>query len=129
MVLWSFLTTPNAITGETPFSLVYGLKALLPTEVRLEMERVSYYDELANKQGLWLNLDLLEEKRTDAVGYLVLGARQPSAHKKTGKLKSPWEGPYIIKRVVGPVTYELETLEGRQVPRTWNAYHLSKYYV
>ncbi|GAA0146534.1 hypothetical protein LIER_06463 [Lithospermum erythrorhizon] len=46
-----------------------------------------------------------------------------------GKLESPWEGPYIIQRIMGPVTYELETLEGRQVPRSWNVCHLRKYYV
>ncbi|GAA0152384.1 hypothetical protein LIER_10879 [Lithospermum erythrorhizon] len=63
------------------------------------------------------------------VGDLVLRARQTSPHGKSGKLESPWEGPYIVWRIVGPVKYELETLEGRQVPRSWNASHLRKYYV
>ncbi|GAA0144495.1 hypothetical protein LIER_04927 [Lithospermum erythrorhizon] len=45
------------------------------------------------------------------------------------KLESPWEGSYLVRRVVGPVTYELETLDGRQVPRSLNACHLRKYYV
>ncbi|GAA0144498.1 hypothetical protein LIER_04929 [Lithospermum erythrorhizon] len=36
MVLWFFRITPNPITGETPFSLVYGSEALLPMEVGSE---------------------------------------------------------------------------------------------
>ncbi|GAA0174514.1 hypothetical protein LIER_27892 [Lithospermum erythrorhizon] len=48
-VLWFFQTTPSPITGETPFSLVYGSDALLPVEIHLETTRVSYYDELANE--------------------------------------------------------------------------------
>ncbi|GAA0185807.1 hypothetical protein LIER_33095 [Lithospermum erythrorhizon] len=31
--------------------------------------------------------------------------------------------------ILGPVTYVLETLEGCQVQRLWNAYHLRRYYV
>ncbi|XP_074378016.1 uncharacterized protein LOC141719537 [Apium graveolens] len=32
-VLWSYNTTPRTITGETPFSLVYGCEAMVPVEV------------------------------------------------------------------------------------------------
>jgi hypothetical protein len=32
-VLWTFCTTPSRATGHTPFSLVYGSEAMLPTEV------------------------------------------------------------------------------------------------
>ncbi|GAA0186874.1 hypothetical protein LIER_34162 [Lithospermum erythrorhizon] len=70
-VLWFFLTTPNPIIRETPFSLVYGSDALLPVEIRLETAWVSYYYDLANVQGLRLNLDLLEEKRAAAVEKIV----------------------------------------------------------
>ncbi|GAA0174571.1 hypothetical protein LIER_27938 [Lithospermum erythrorhizon] len=122
--------------------------------IHLETARVSYYDELANEQGLRLNMDMLEEKRAAAVdkivrykgkvaahynkrvwarkfliGDLVLRIRQAFSHGKPGKLESPWEGPYHVRRVVGPVTYELQTMEGRQVPLSWNACHLRKYYV
>ncbi|GAA0175757.1 hypothetical protein LIER_28871 [Lithospermum erythrorhizon] len=39
-------------------------------------------------------------------------AWETSTPGKPGKLESPWEGPYLIKRVVRPVPYELETLHG-----------------
>ncbi|GAA0168951.1 hypothetical protein LIER_23536 [Lithospermum erythrorhizon] len=73
---------------------------------KADKARVTYYDELANELDLRLNLDLLEGKRAAAflVGDLVLQARQVSAHGKSGNLESSWEGPYIIRRLVGPVT-------------------------
>ena len=33
-VLWSLRTTPNRATGGTPFALVYGAEAVLPTELK-----------------------------------------------------------------------------------------------
>ena len=35
VVVWANRTTPNRATGETPFFLVYGAKAVLPTKVTL----------------------------------------------------------------------------------------------
>ena len=32
-MLWSIRTTPTKPTGETPFSLVYGTEAVLPSEI------------------------------------------------------------------------------------------------
>ena len=33
MVLWSLKMTPNQATGQSPFSLVYGAEAVIPTEL------------------------------------------------------------------------------------------------
>ncbi|GAA0173976.1 hypothetical protein LIER_27465 [Lithospermum erythrorhizon] len=38
------------------------------------------------------------------VGDLVLSARQVSAHGKPGKLESPREGPYLVRRIVVQVS-------------------------
>ncbi|GAA0175951.1 hypothetical protein LIER_29033 [Lithospermum erythrorhizon] len=62
-------------------------------------------------------------------GVLTHPGTTASVHGKPGKLESPWDGPYLVRRVVGPVIYELETLDRRQVPRSWNACHLRRYYV
>jgi hypothetical protein len=35
-VLWSLRTTPNRSTGFTPFFLVYGAKAIIPTDVEFD---------------------------------------------------------------------------------------------
>ncbi|GAA0165985.1 hypothetical protein LIER_21250 [Lithospermum erythrorhizon] len=89
--------------------------------------RVSYFDEYKRKVATYYNKRV--RARQFLVGDLVLRARQASAHGKPGKLESFWEGLYTVRRVVGPVTYELEILEGRQVPRSWNGCHLRKYYM
>ena len=33
LVLWSLRTTPNRATGQTPFSLIYGVEAVIPREL------------------------------------------------------------------------------------------------
>ncbi|XP_075507402.1 uncharacterized protein LOC142544229 [Primulina tabacum] len=64
-VLWAYRTTPREETKETPFSLVYGNEAVLPTEIGLESVRVMCYDE-DNDMRRATDLDLLEEKREAA---------------------------------------------------------------
>jgi hypothetical protein len=43
-VLWSYRTTARTPTGETPFSLNYGTKAVIPAEVGSPSFRVAYYN-------------------------------------------------------------------------------------
>jgi transposase InsO family protein len=44
-VLWANRTFSSWATGETPFSLVYGAKAVIPLEITLVSPRVQAYDE------------------------------------------------------------------------------------
>ena len=46
VVLWSLSTTQNQSTGQTPFTLVYGAKAVLPTELIYGSPRVLACDEV-----------------------------------------------------------------------------------
>ena len=62
-VLWSTRTTPNRATGQTPFSLVYGAEAVLPTELTYRSPRVLAYDELEQEQLRQDDAMLLEEDR------------------------------------------------------------------
>ena len=34
-VLWAFRTTPRRSTGETPYSLAFGLEAIIPLETKI----------------------------------------------------------------------------------------------
>jgi transposase InsO family protein len=47
-VLWSLRTTPSQATGFTPFFLVYGSKAMLPTDVEYGFPRLKAYNEKNN---------------------------------------------------------------------------------
>jgi len=45
-----------------------------------------------------------------------------------GKFSSNWEGPFIVKENLRNGAYRLQHLDGREVPRTWNASHLKMYF-
>ncbi|XP_024028934.1 uncharacterized protein LOC112093845 [Morus notabilis] len=65
-VLWAYRTTSRTTTGETSFSMAYGVEAILPVEVSVSTNRVTRYEEDKNAELMGLELDLLEERRTDA---------------------------------------------------------------
>jgi len=44
-VLWSLRTTRSQATGYTPFFMVYGSEAILPTDLDYGAPRVKTYDE------------------------------------------------------------------------------------
>jgi hypothetical protein len=50
-VVWSLRTTPSRATGFTPFFLVHGAEAILPTDLEYGSPRVWGYDEDANQQA------------------------------------------------------------------------------
>ena len=49
VVLWSLRTTPSRATGYTPFFMVYGSKAVLPTDLDYGAPRIRAYDEQGAK--------------------------------------------------------------------------------
>ncbi|KAL5550984.1 hypothetical protein UlMin_001160 [Ulmus minor] len=63
LVLWAYRTSFRAATGETPFSLAYGIEAVILIEISLPTFRVDNFDEENNDVLLALATDLLEEKR------------------------------------------------------------------
>ena len=44
-LMWAYQTTPLATTEESPFSLIYGFEAVVPTEMGLPTYRVANYDD------------------------------------------------------------------------------------
>ena len=55
-------TTRKSTTQETPFTLAFGAKAVVPIEVGLKSPRVEFANAEHNEEILRLNLDLLDEK-------------------------------------------------------------------
>ncbi|XP_072080871.1 uncharacterized protein [Arachis hypogaea] len=119
-ILWSYNTSIQSATGETPFKLVYGAEALIPVEVSVPTLRADLYDQSNNLQARIAELDLVEEERDISAikqrarkqfierrhnkrvvhrsftkGDLVLRraeeAQKPPAHDK---LAPNWEGPF-----------------------------------
>ena len=60
-VLWSLRTTPNRSTGYTPFFLVYGAEAVIPTDIEHDSPRVTWYTETDAKEARENDVDLLKE--------------------------------------------------------------------
>ena len=52
--------------GEIPFKLAYESEAVIPTEVHMANHRVTMYQDKDNEEQLHLNLNLIDEVRTDA---------------------------------------------------------------
>jgi transposase InsO family protein len=66
-VVWSLRTTPSRATGFTPFFLVHGAEAVLPTDLEYGSPRVQGYDEDANQGAREDSLDQLDEAHTVAL--------------------------------------------------------------
>ncbi|KAD7117185.1 hypothetical protein E3N88_04453 [Mikania micrantha] len=77
-------TMPKTSTGETPFSLTYGIEALIPAEVGIPTRRVSQVKEVDNDAELRLNLDLLEERR------MVAAIREAKHKKEVERYYNSW---------------------------------------
>nr|ABA94156.1 retrotransposon protein, putative, unclassified [Oryza sativa Japonica Group] len=150
-VLWANRTTPSRATGETPFFLVYGAEAVLPSELTLRSPRATMYCEADQDQLRRDDLDYLEERRRRAalraarylqslrhyhqrhvrarslcVDDLVL--RRVQTRAGLSKLSSMWEGSYRVIGVPRPGSVRLATGDGTELPNPWNIEHLRRFY-
>ena len=126
-VLWTYRTTPRKFTGETPFSMTYGAEAVIPLENGFPIIRSSAFISDGNDELLKKNLDLIEERRENAMvqlayyqhklkqGYDISVKLRPLApgdlvlrkfvgntkNPTWGKLEPNWEEPYRITAMAG----------------------------
>jgi hypothetical protein len=56
-VVWSLRTTPSRSTGFSPFFLVYGAEAILPTDLEYGSPRTKAYDDRSNQTSQEDSLD------------------------------------------------------------------------
>jgi hypothetical protein len=135
----------------TPLFLVYGAEAILPTDLEYRSPRVRGYDEGANQRAREDSLDQLDEAQTVALihsaryqqalrryqarkvrrrdfseGDLVLRLRQDNRGRH--KLSPPWEGPYIVVKVLKPGTYKLANEDREELTNAWNIQQLRRFY-
>jgi hypothetical protein len=150
-VLWSLCTTPCRATGFTPFFMVHGSEAVLPTDIDYGSPRVQAYTEEGNQVALEDAIDQLDEACDVAllriakyqqvlrryhernvrphvfhIGDLVL--RRVQGSKDRHKLSPPWEGSFIIHEVLRPGTYKIQYEDGRVVTNAWNIEHMRLFY-
>ncbi|GJX45950.1 reverse transcriptase domain-containing protein [Tanacetum coccineum] len=153
-VLWAHRTSLKQSNGETPFSLTYGSEVVIPAEIGMLTHRTMMIREDENEDELRLNMDLLQERReattireakykTKMEQYYnqkvrpmsfkpeeyVFRRNEASRVEDQGKLGPKWEGPYRVTEVYQNDSYKLQTMGGKEVPRTWHAINLRKCYV
>ena len=97
-------------------ALIEELRA--PTAIRL----ASYQQKMSTHYNRKVRT------REFAVGDLVLREATLATKNPTeGKLAAKWEGPHIVKARPQLGTYQLQDMEGRDLPHPWNAEHLKRY--
>jgi hypothetical protein len=110
-VLWALHTTPCRATCHTPFSLVYGSEAMLPTGV----EHKSFHAQhLCEEQS--------DDYRVNDLTRLVElhEAMVIQSTKDRHKLSPTWEGPCEVVKLTQPSSYRLQREDGSEVPNSWN---------
>ncbi|XP_072090664.1 uncharacterized protein [Arachis hypogaea] len=149
LVLWSYRTTEQSSMGETPFRLTYGVDAMIPVEIGEpsprfllkgveeavekdlvdEAREMAHLTEVALKQRMALRYNAKVLRREFGKKELVLRHNDIGLPTQgEGKLATNWEGPYRVKEVLGKAAYKLEKLDGKEIPRTWNASNLRRFY-
>nr|GEY56445.1 reverse transcriptase domain-containing protein [Tanacetum cinerariifolium] len=153
-VLWAQRTMIKSSHGDTPFSLTYETKAVIPAEIGMPTYRTAAVDVVNNDEELRLNLDLLEERQEHTAvcearakskmmkyynarvrsvafkpGDFVYRSNDASHAVAGGKLGPKWEGPYEVTEALGNRAYKLRSTDGTVLPRTWNVANLKRCYL
>ncbi|KAM2332265.1 hypothetical protein ACFX1X_022845 [Malus domestica] len=143
--LWAYQTTHRTLTQATPYSLVYGVEALLPLESQIPSLRMAIQEGLTDEENAKLHLqelEALDERRLEAqqhlecyqawlskafnkkvsprsfqTGDLILALRRPIiiTHKTKSKFISKWDGPYVIQEVYTNGTYLIMAEDGLKI--------------
>jgi hypothetical protein len=151
-VVWSHNTTMSRSTGFTPFKLLFGDEAITPEEAKAGSIRMVASAEGEDEADCSVEKDVIEGIRLQAVeninkyqaetikwhdrkvnlkniepGHLVL--RRVANPETVGKLQLKWEGPFLVVSSSRLGSYRLKDMDGNDIPRSWNADELRRYYV
>jgi hypothetical protein len=90
-VVWSLRTPLSRAMGFSPFFLVYGAEAILPTDFEYGFPRIKAYDDQSNQASREDSLDQLEEARDVALlhgAVSAVSATLPRPKDSTPRLPS-----------------------------------------
>jgi hypothetical protein len=149
-VVWSHNTTISRSTGFTPFKLLFGDEAITLEEVKagsirtvvLAVDEADYFVAKDAVEGIRLQaMENINKYQAETIkwhdrkiwlknikpGHLVL--RRVANPDTVGKLQLKWEGPFLVVSSSRPGSYRLKDMDSNDIPRSWNAHELRRYYV
>ena len=101
-VLWTYRTTPQKSTRGTPFSMTYGAEAVIPLENGFPTMRTSTFTSDGNDELLRKNLDLVEERRENAMVQLAYYQHKlKQDYDMNVKLRPLAPGDLVLRKVLG----------------------------
>ncbi|XP_070047335.1 uncharacterized protein [Nicotiana tomentosiformis] len=155
--LLGYRTTVHTSTGETPYLLVYGTEAVIPTEVEIPYLRIIQEAELSDAkwiQSSYEQLAIIDGKRMNAVchsqlyqnrmsrafnkrvrprqftpGQLVLKQIFLHQDEAKGKFSPNWKGPYMVHKVLTGGALILAKMDGEIWPKPINSDAVKRYYI
>ena len=154
--LWAYRTTFKVTTQATPFSLVYGVEAILPIEFEVPSLRVAMAARLPMARSLQVRLESLEgldeARRMSAQNMEAIQRRRKISFDKRnriralrpgmlillqdarkldfpGKFDALWLGPYLVKEVFPNNSVQLQTLNGEEFPTRTSGNRCKEYKV
>jgi len=126
-MVWGLRTQPSRNTSVSPYFMIYGAEAVLPSDVVFGSPRVEHFDRSSAVHARELEINCIEEKQLDSclrtakyleamrryynknikdrsfmVGDLVL--KWKTSQEGMHKLSKPWEGPFVVAEVTRPTS-------------------------
>ena len=154
--LHGYRTSVQTSTGATPYSLVYGMEAVLPFEVEVLSQKIlaeSGLEEPEWAQTRYDQLNLIEGKRLTTMshgrlyqqriknafgkkvrprkfneGDLVLKKMSHAVNDNRGKWAPNYEGPFVVKRAFSGGALILTHMDGEELPSPVNSNVVKRYY-
>ncbi|XP_070020337.1 uncharacterized protein [Nicotiana sylvestris] len=137
--------THRTSTQATPYSLVYGVKVVLPLERQIPSLWLAIQEGITNEENARIRLAelvALDKKRLEAqqslecyqarlsrtfnkrvhprsfqVGDQVIAIRRPiiTSHKPVAKFTSKWDGPNVVQEAYSSVAYNLVNTDSMRI--------------
>jgi hypothetical protein len=149
-VVWSHNTTTSRSIGFTPFKLLFGDEAITPEEAKAGSIRTTASAE--DESDYQVTKDTIKGIRLQAIEHInkyqakIIKLRNRKVRLKNikprhlvlrrvanpdtvGKLQQKWEGPFLVVSSSRPGSYILKDMDSNDIPRSWNADELRRYYV
>ncbi|XP_077228519.1 uncharacterized protein LOC143861476 [Tasmannia lanceolata] len=154
--LWAYRTSVRTSTGATPFSLTYGMEAVLPIELKIPSLRILIESDLPEPKWTRIRhqeLCMMDEKRLKAAyhvqGYqcrlerafnkkvrirelreedMVLRECRASIFNPREKFRPNWSDPYVVDEILPEKAVRLVDQKGDRIPKPTNLDQLKRYY-